>query len=176
MKLYLERCSLDHLTDLTNFARRTFVDAFETQNNPKDFKDYINTAFTNEAFEEQLLNADSQFYFVKLKTDIVGYFKLNENEAQTELKGNESVELERIYVVKEHQGKKIGHWMIREIIEKARIAKKEFLWLGVWEHNLAAIRFYQKHGFTKFGTHPYYVGKDKQIDWLMRLDLATLDA
>jgi ribosomal protein S18 acetylase RimI-like enzyme len=51
---------------------------------------------------------------------------------------------------------------------------KDFVWLGVWEHNTAAIKFYQRHGFTKFGEHPYYVGNDKQMDWLMRIDLGNL--
>jgi ribosomal protein S18 acetylase RimI-like enzyme len=47
---------------------------------------------------------------------------------------------------------------------------KRYLWLGVWEHNRGAIRFYERHGFVKFGEHPYYVGNDCQTDWMMRLD------
>jgi len=49
---------------------------------------------------------------------------------------------------------------------------KSFLWLGVWEKNIRAISFYKEHGFVKFGKHPYYIGKDKQMDWLMRYELS----
>jgi ribosomal protein S18 acetylase RimI-like enzyme len=113
---------------------------------------------------------------VKLKDHLAGYFKLNENDAQSELKGSDSMELERIYVDEKYQGMNIGRWILDQVKMKALEKKKAFLWLGVWEHNIAAIRFYERYGFTKFGKHPYYVGRDKQMDWLMRLDLVTLNS
>ncbi|MGB5647238.1 MAG: GNAT family N-acetyltransferase, partial [Muriicola sp.] len=83
-------------------------------------------------------------------------------------------ELERIYVLTHYQGQGIGDWIMEQVIRLAKEAEKRFIWLGVWEKNTAAIRFYEKKGFIKFGKHPYYIGKDKQMDWLMKLDLTTL--
>ncbi|MEJ2584567.1 MAG: hypothetical protein P8Z38_05830 [Robiginitalea sp.] len=48
---------------------------------------------------------------------------------------------------------------------------KTYLWLGVWEENKEAIRFYKRHGFVTFGKHPYYIGSDRQMDWMMQLVL-----
>ena len=79
--------------------------------------------------------------------------------------------MERIYVVNTHQGKHIGTWMMQRIIEQAKNENKNYIWLGVWEHNTKAIDFYEKHGFVKFGTHSFTIGTDKQTDWLLRLDL-----
>jgi len=174
MNLRYERCTPEDLGLLTKLARKTFIDAFEVHNNPKDFSAYVNSALTESSFEKELLNPDSYFYFVKLKNKVVGYFKLNENTAQTELLGTDCFELERIYVSEEFQGKKIGRWMLQQIVDLAKKKDKTFLWLGVWEHNISAIKFYQRNGFSKFGEHPYYLGKDKQMDWLMRLDLVIL--
>ncbi|MBT8184704.1 MAG: GNAT family N-acetyltransferase [Eudoraea sp.] len=174
MKLHDELCTPEDLSRLTKLVRKTFKDAFEAHNNPADFSAYINTVLTEEQLGKELSHPDSSFYFVKEKETVVGYFKVNEKAAQTELKGSKSMELERIYVSREFQGMKIGQWILERVIEIARNKKKHFLWLGVWEHNTAAIKFYQRHGFAKFGEHPYYVGKDKQMDWLMRLDLVTL--
>lgn len=53
----------------------------------------------------------------------------------------------------------------------ARQLNKKTVWLGVWEHNLRAINFYKKHGFSKFGEHLFLVGKDAQTDWLMKQSL-----
>ena len=30
------------------------------------------------------------------------------------------------------------------------------VWLGVWENNFKAIRFYKKYGFKKFGQHSFF--------------------
>jgi ribosomal protein S18 acetylase RimI-like enzyme len=66
--------------------------------------------------------------------------------------------------------------MISEIRKMAGVKKKAYIWLGVWEHNTAAIRFYERLGFEKFAMHPYYIGKDRQTDWLMKMNLITLDS
>jgi ribosomal protein S18 acetylase RimI-like enzyme len=78
-------------------------------------------------------------------------------------------------VLEQFQGEQIGTKMLFKAIEIAFDKNKKHLWLGVWEKNTDAIRFYQKHGFLKFNTHPYYIGKDKQTDWLMRFDLSTFN-
>ena len=79
-------------------------------------------------------------------------------------------------MLKECQGKRLGQQLLQKAIQLASKANKQYIWLGVWEHNTDAIRFYQKHGFSKFGTHPYYVGKDKQTDWLLRFDLINFQS
>ena len=96
---------------------------------------------------------------------------MNTNGAQTDIKSEESIELERIYVIHKFQGQQIGKQMLQEAVRLACEFEKTYLWLGVWERNTDAIRFYQKHGFIKFDTHTYYIGKDKQTDWLMRFEL-----
>lgn len=175
MNLRIQQCSLAHLDELVKISRTTFIEAFETENNPEDFKNYIDFAFDKERLSGELKNTDSSFYFVYDDTVLVGYFKLNENKAQTDIKENDSLELERIYVLQKFQGNKIGEWMLGQIIGLAMKMNKSYIWLGVWEHNGKAIKFYQRKGFSKFGTHPYYIGKDKQTDWLMQFDLINFN-
>ena len=174
MELFLEKCQLHQLDDLVKISRSTFSEAFAHLNDPDDFETYLNQAFSRQTIGEELQNPNSSFYFAKYNKEIVGYFKLNKAEAQTDLQEEDSLEIERIYVDKKYQGRKIGAWMVNEITKKAVQEAFKFLWLGVWEVNQDAIRFYRTHGFKKFGEHPYYIGKDKQTDWLMRLDITTL--
>jgi len=171
MNLTFEKCTIKDLNVLVNISRDTFVHAFETQNDPEDFWDYINEAFNENAMIEQLLNSNSEFYFVYLKNVLVGYFKLNKNEAQTEQFAKRSMELERIYVLKDFQNQGIGKLMLLKVIDIAKHCKASFLWLGVWQENKNAVRFYETFGFKKFGAHPYFIGKDKQTDWLMKKKL-----
>jgi len=171
MQLRFQKCQATDLELLVQVSKSTFSTAFEKANNADDFKTYIDQAFSRKTLSSELNNANTSFYFVFDNTNLVGYFKLNENDAQTDLKTTKSLELERIYILENFQGNGIGKWILEEVKKIAKSKQKKFLWLGVWEENVGAIRFYKKQGFSKFGTHPYYVGSDKQTDWLMRFDL-----
>ena len=52
-------------------------------------------------------------------------------------------------------------------IDTARARGGATMWLGVWERNARAIRFYQKHGFTDIGAQEFRLGADLQTDRVM---------
>lgn len=168
MALSLQICTPHDLKTLAFVSRKAFVDAFAALNDPVDFNSYVDWAFSEVQLATELANRDSTFFFVYKNKELAGYIKLNENGAQTDLRDEEALELERIYVLEAFQGQKIGEWLIGEVQSMAREKHKDFLWLGVWEKNTKAIRFYERQGFSKFGSHPYFIGKDEQTDWLMR--------
>ncbi len=174
MELILHHCSIADLDQLELISRVTFTDAFASQNNPEDFEHYLNTALTRERIAGELDHPHTSFYFVINNNKTIGFIKINDAKAQTDIFDETSYELERIYVLSDYQGLGIGKWMLDKVIQLAQDAKKDYIWLGVWEENIGAIRFYENKGFIKFGKHPYYIGKDKQMDWLMKLDLTTL--
>jgi len=171
MNLSFKECTIVDLDPLIEISRNTFIASFEKVNNPNDFKTYISSAFNKEKVKSELLNPHSTFYFVYLDDKLVGYFKLNEKDAQNEQFEEASIELERIYVKEVFQGRQIGKKMLFKVIEISKTKEVIFLWLGVWEHNDAAIRFYERYNFKKFSTHPYYLGSDKQTDWILKLNL-----
>lgn len=41
------------------------------------------------------------------------------------------------------------------------------MWLGVWEKNESAIRFYKGLGFVLHGAHSFYLGDEEQTDLIM---------
>lgn len=171
MILEYRKCEKVDLPLLVRVSKKTFCDAFEKDNDPEDFNSYITKAFSLEQISSELENPNTGFYFVYAKETLVAYFKLNKGDAQSDVKLVESQELERIYVIKEFQSLGLGETILNKIKDLALKSNKCFVWLGVWEENVSAIRFYERHGFYKFGTHPYFIGKDKQTDWLMRFDL-----
>jgi ribosomal protein S18 acetylase RimI-like enzyme len=153
---------------LLSLGIKTFYDAFEHLNNPEDFEAYTAVAFTREKLLSELNNSHSAFYFALINDEPVGYIKLNYASAQTEFKDPNAVEIERIYVLASQQGKKIGNQMIEFAINKAIEDGLQYIWLGVWEHNAAAIRFYEHCGFVRFSSHKFMIGKDEQTDILMK--------
>jgi len=164
-------CTKNHLESLVDISRKTFIDAFEKDNDPTDFHIYVNKAFSKETLEKELCQPHMQFYFLYYGNTLAGYFKINELGAQTEAIDALSIELERIYVLKSFQGKKLGEAMLNKVIEISKQKQVDFLWLGVWEKNIGAIRFYERYGFKAFGSHDFFIGEDKQVDLLYRLDI-----
>ena len=45
MNLTFRECTIQDLNELIEISRNTFIDAFEKDNNPIDFKSYMNKAF-----------------------------------------------------------------------------------------------------------------------------------
>jgi len=97
--------------------------------------------------------------------------KLNLDKTQTESEHDNTLEVQRIYVLREYKGKQIGKLLMQKAIEIGKSNNLNYIWLGVWENNINAIKFYEKLGFEKFDTHIFKLGEDEQIDNLMKLIL-----
>ena len=134
-------------------------------------KKYLEEDFSLERLTEQLNNKNSEFYFAELEDKIIGYLKLNFSNSQTEIKDDKAVEIERIYVLKEFHGKKVGQVLYEKAIEIAKQLNADYIWLGVWEENPRAIKFYKKNGFIEFDKHIFKLGTEQQTDIMMKLAL-----
>lgn len=169
--LELLECTIEHLDYIVEVAKTTFYEAFAEQNAEENIRAYMDSAFHENKLLQELQNPNSIFYLALLNEEIVGYLKLNFEDAQTGLKDNKAVEIERIYVRKEHFGTGIAQALFAKAMAIAQKNRLHYIWLGVWEHNQRAIAFYKKQGFKQFGTHAFTLGQEVQTDILMRLDL-----
>ncbi|MFT7613959.1 MAG: GNAT superfamily N-acetyltransferase, partial [Parvicellaceae bacterium] len=129
--------------------------------------------FNKELLSIELISADVEYYFAKIEEEIVGYFKLNFGQAQTEIVDEAAAEIERIYAAKQYHGKGVGKVLFEGAIEVAKERNASFIWLGVWEKNPRAIRFYEKCGFTVFDKHTFILGTDEQTDLMMKLEIKS---
>lgn len=172
MTIKIEKCNHEDLKKLQEVSIETFHDTFKEQNSSKNMKAYLEKAFNEKQLEQELSNAASQFYFILDNEEIAGYLKVNIDEAQSEQMGDESLEIERIYIRDKFQGKGFGKHLFNKALEVAIAQDKKSIWLGVWEKNDHAIGFYQKIGFVQTGAHSFYMGDDEQIDLIMTKTLA----
>lgn len=176
LSLSIQRVGLSQAETLLELAESTFRAGFAHLNDPEHFEAYMSQAFNLRKIQEELSTAGSEFYFCMAADDIAGYIKLNSGAAQSDIKTEPGIELERIYVKPEMQGQKIGEYMLQQAISLARQGGFPYLWLGVWEKNEAAIRFYLRHGFEQFSSHTFMLGGDPQTDLLMKLPLVQTDS
>jgi len=172
LKEIMERIDLIKVTEqeislLQHISKQTFLETFSDSNSEENMKKYLEEGFSVEKLTAELNNPDSEFYFALFNKEIIGYLKVNFGISQTELKDDKALEIERIYVLQEFHGKKVGQFLFEKALNIAKDKSCDYVWLGVWEENQRAISFYKKNGFIEFDKHIFKLGDDEQTDIMM---------
>jgi diamine N-acetyltransferase len=168
MNLTVEVIKASQIEELRSLSIKTFVEAFQDQNTPQDMAFYINEAFDAKKLSEELEDKSSRFFFLLRDLIPIGYAKINLPPTDGP-NGKEGMELQRIYIDSAHQSGGMGAFLLDYIVKFARELHIPSIWLGVWEHNPQAIRFYQKKGFQMVGAHDFMLGASLQTDYIMQL-------
>ena len=161
----------DDTAKLSKLGKTTFTETYGSHNDEKNFQKYLKSCFSVKSTREQLEDDRNFFLMAHLDDKYIGYAKLRENNKPFHDKTINAVELERIYVLKDYQGEGVGKNLLDNCLAFAQLRKYPVMWLGVWEKNLDAVKFYQKQGFVVFGSHTFELGDDEQNDFLMKKDL-----
>jgi ribosomal protein S18 acetylase RimI-like enzyme len=167
MSINIKQCNLGEIQKLQEISYETFIETFKDQNSSENMNAYLEKAFNIKQLEKELSNISSHFFFVYFNNEVAGYLKVNTQDAQSENMGEDSLEIERIYVRAKCQKLGLGKYLINKAIDIAVEQEKNKVWLGVWEKNENAIAFYKKLGFVQAGTHSFHMGDEEQIDFIM---------
>lgn len=171
MEIAIRKITVNDLNELQSIGKLTFAETFSSGNSEENMKAYLENGFSTEKLTIELSDPNAEFYFAELEGETIGYLKVNVGQSQTEIKDHNALEIERIYVLKEFHGKKVGQILYNKAIALAKEKNVDYVWLGVWEENPRAIRFYEKNGFKAFDKHVFKLGNDKQTDIMMRLSI-----
>jgi diamine N-acetyltransferase len=158
---------------LTDLSYTTFWDAFahHPKNAPDDLAHYMRQAFSIEQITVELDDSKSIFLIGEIEEKPAGYAKLIVDTIEPGITAERPVELSRLYSHQEYLGKGVGQNLMDACFERARKDGRDVMWLGVWEHNPRAQRFYEKNGFRVVGRHTFQLGSDAQTDLLMQKEL-----
>ncbi|MDY8025532.1 GNAT family N-acetyltransferase [Paenibacillus polymyxa] len=167
MTVKIIKCSREDLQILQEISIETFNDTFKDQNSLENMKAYLERAFNSKQLEKELSNVSSAIFFIYFNEELAGYLKVNMNDAQSEKMGDESLEIERVYIKNRFQKHGLGKYLLNKAMEISMEHNKKKIWLGVWEKNKNAIAFYKKMGFVQTGAHSFYMGDEEQIDFIM---------
>jgi diamine N-acetyltransferase len=158
---------------LTDLAYTTFWDAFahHPKNAPDDLNHYMRQAFSHDQIAAELQDEKCIFLIAELDGEPAGYAKLISDVIEPGIKSERPIELNRLYSHQQFLGKGIGQGLMDACIERAKREDRDVMWLGVWEYNPRAQRFYEKNGFRVVGSHVFQLGEDAQTDLLMQKEL-----
>jgi diamine N-acetyltransferase len=154
--------------ELSELAERTFRDAFSDLNTPENMDLHCAAAFSPALQAAEIANPAIHTVVAASTGRLVAFAQLHlRSEAPASVSVSPSVELHRIYVDQAFHGTGLARALMAYVLEKAEEQGAAAVWLGVWEHNPRAIRFYQRLGFEEVGDHVFVVGTDPQRDLVM---------
>ncbi|CAN5791647.1 GNAT family N-acetyltransferase [soil metagenome] len=151
---------------LAEISRQTFYDTFTGTCTEEDMQSFLEQYFNLNQVMKELKNENDNYYLAELNGEVIGYLRFMEDyESFPHMKQWKALELKRIYINKAHHGKGVAQVLMTLFMNYAIENKYQVVWLGVWEHNMRAQKFYEKFGFVDSGqTHDFPIGNTPQTD------------
>ncbi len=149
---------------LVDLGRRTFFETFVGTCSDEDMDLFLATSYSPEKVEAELKDPLSRFLILE---DLHGPLGFTRIQGDTP----DRVELVRFYMEQRAIGTGAAHILMEGTLELARGLGYSQVYLGVWEKNFRAQKFYMKWGFLKTGEKIFMVGTDPQVDWYYEREL-----
>ena len=154
---------------VSDLGSKAFYETWRPVNTEEDILKYIQEAFNPLKIKIDIEAESINTFFVAISENkAVGYVKLRNDRTYEEFKNERVIELERLYVLKEWQEKKVGKTLMDEALKMAGDQHYIWMWLGVATDNFKALKFYKQYGFIIFGEKIFKLGEALDTDYLMK--------
>ncbi len=167
MSIEIKRVELKDAETLALLSCKTFYDTFTGTCTEEDMQSFLKEFFNTPKVEQELQNPNDFYYFAYVDGNLAGYMRFQEDYTGFEkMKEWKSLELKRIYIDVQYKGGGVAQALMNFLLDYAQEHQYKAIFLGVWEHNFRAHKFYEKYGFTNSGfTHDFPIGNTPQTDW-----------
>jgi diamine N-acetyltransferase len=160
----------DDAPALSDLATRTAIDTFATENSAEDMAAFVQATYAPDIQARELADPAITYVIMERDRTMLAYAMLRER-GSPHVSDPTAIELQRFYVDKSSHGTGLAHRLMADCLERAARRGARSLWLGVWERNARALRFYEKRGFRSVGMQTFTVGTDVQHDHVMVRDV-----
>ncbi|MEO0806840.1 MAG: GNAT family N-acetyltransferase [Cyanobacteria bacterium J06643_4] len=173
--LFIRPATLADRDALLRLSINSFRDTFADENNTDDINRYLKETFSVAKMEAELKDTRNTFLLAFTKADnaLMGYGKLHNGTPEKEISGLAPIEISRLYLDSAFIGRGLGSKLMQACLDEATKQGCQTVWLGVWEHNIRALRFYRRWGFEVVGSHIFQMGTDAQTDLIMERSIAS---
>jgi GNAT superfamily N-acetyltransferase len=162
--LRIRRATIADARLITALGTDTFVASFGAQNTPENLAKHLSKSYGAEIQQRELADPRFTYLIPEMGGRTAGYACVREGPPPPCVTGEAPVEVLRFYVVQDFHGTGVAQALMDACADDARARGGRTLWLGVWEQNPRAIRFYKKWGFEDVGGQTFMLGDDPQQD------------
>lgn len=162
--LSLRHAAIEDASRLAAFAAKAFSDTYRGHADPQEIADYVAEHLSPSAVVALVRDPAVTVILGEVGSQLAGYAVLKTDVPPSCVTGPNPIELMRLYLGEEFLGRGFGEKLLLEVHVQARRLGANTLWLGVYDGNVRAIRFYERSGFTRVGGREFLVGESVYID------------
>lgn len=171
--MILRPASLDDVPALAALGRTSFCAAFEHLYTPEDLASFLEQVYSEEAVAGEI-TGDLYTHHLACDGDgLAGYGKLKYPSDYGEYSDAKNpIALAQLYTDPSRTGVGIGAALMDWTLAEARQCGHDAIQLSVYSENFGAQRFYDRYGFAKIADIGFWVGEQRDAEFLYELRLA----
>ena len=167
--IHIRRATIDDAAVIAEIAARLFAQTFDADNDPANVTAHIESYFSEAKLCEELADPTVTYLLLDVHQRLAGFAALKAGSTDPSVRDDAPLEIQRFYVDHAHHGRGVAAHLMDACMKVAIEQGLRTVWLGVWERNPRAIRFYEKCGFVDVGGKTFQMGDDLQFDRVMAL-------
>ncbi|MBU3012162.1 GNAT family N-acetyltransferase [Polaribacter vadi] len=156
----IRRATENDATYIALLGRITYTESHgDYIENKKNLLDFYNTYYAVSQIKKELNDINNLFWIVFSDELPIGFAKLCLNVNTSNLEDKNYCKLQRLYILNDFIGFKIGTQLQDIILKKAVELNYKKIWLTAYYKNTKGIKFYKRYDFKKVGSIDFYVGE-----------------
>jgi diamine N-acetyltransferase len=148
-----------HYPSIVSIGKISVAESHKGSCSDKDMNEFLEKNYNNDAIREELKDSRNIYHIIHYDDKPAGFSKIVLNAEHANIVAENVTKLDRIYLLKEYYGLKLGLELLNFNIELATKNKQSGMWLYTWIGNNRALDFYTRAGFAIIGSHKFYVTK-----------------
>jgi diamine N-acetyltransferase len=149
---------------LAAFAAQAFTDTYRELSDAQEIADYVAEHFRPGIMAGVIGDPACSTLLLRVGGELAGYAILKAEPAPACVTQRLPLKLWRLYLGAGFIGQGLGARLMAAVHAEARRRGAQTLWLGVYDRNLRAVRFYERFGFAKVGGQEFLFGGQIYID------------
>ena len=167
-QIQIRLATTDDAVPLAALAAATFPLACPPGTAPSAMQAFIAQHLSLERFGEYLVDPTREIFIAEgfLGYTMLVYGEPYDADVAAAITHRPTVELSKCYAAAEAHGRGVAPALVAASVESARRRGAAGMWLGVSQLNARANRFYEKNGFERVGVKLFWVGDERNEDFV----------
>ena len=162
-----------HAAIIATIGKKSFRNAFEDIfASREELFEYLEYTYEPVKLSKSLRKENNIYLVAYHENEPAGFAKVKRHSLNDQIESGAQMELQKIYILPEHQACGVGSALIKEIKSIAKYVYPDYIWLDAHVSNERAVRFYERHGFQKMGSHYFTIGTQSFEYFLMGVPVA----
>ena len=155
---------------IVDIGTRVFTEAFAYTMTPLDLETYLGETYTIDHIRDNLKDPNLTFLVATTTTQAkqcAGFAVVRKGSTEPCITSYaNTIELLRMYVDNAFHGSGVAKLLMEESMAMAKAQGYQNMWLGVYEENFKAQKFYKKFDFEQVGSHDFRTGDTITTDFI----------